>query len=313
MRIVFATKNKDKLRETAIKNLPVRKKPISSDQYINEQTQIGKPLLKEYYQLSQEKRIDFINNLSKEDLVAFTLTKDIFGKEYEETYGRIQRTEPSDGGQTGKIVLPNESPQYHEDYEEDEEEYASEISEQEGTDDSQSRREQIETPYEEIKNSPKAREWKQKFDENKNKHYANREYINQGEAIYYMILDEIEKFEGYYSADSNFRYRHEFHNGRKNSLKALIQNKIAQEGGVDALMRRLQGRGLEVHNALENLLYFESERGKGGKKAGDGLVMEDVVGHAYMQLVDIINGGAFTPEEAKVHTEIAETMDDQTL
>ena len=255
--------------------------------------------------------MDFIHDLSNEDYEAFSLAQEIYGEEYEKLYGRIQRNETGSGGSTGQAILPNESPQYTEESEEYEEDEESEIPEPERTVVSESRREQIETPYEEIKNSEKARKWKEKFDENKNKRYSNRDYINQGEAIYYMILDEIEKFEEWYGADENFRYKHEYHNGRKNALKSLLNAKIQQEGGVDPVMRRLDGRGMEVHTALENMLYYESDRNKDSTNGQS--VLEEVVGNAFMQLADIINNGAFTPSQAKELTEIAETYDHNSI
>lgn len=301
---------KEKLRETSIKNLPVKLEPISEESYYNEQLALGKGLLKTYYQLSGKAQTDFTRGLSNNDYEAFSLAQEIYGEEYEKLYGRIQRNETGSGGQTGQAILPNESPQYPEESEEYEDE-ESEISEPERAVVSQSRREQIETPYEEIKNSEKARKWKEKFDENKNKRYSNRDYINQGEAIYYMILDEIEKFEEWYVADENFRYRHEYHNGRKNALKSLLSTKIQQEGGVDPLMRRLDGRGMEVHTALDNMLYYESDRNKDSTNGQS--VLEEVVGNAFMQLADIINNGALTPPQAKELTEIAETYDHMSL
>lgn len=299
---------KEKLRETSIKNLPVKLEPISEEAYYNSQLEAGKMLLKNFYQLSGKGKMDFIHDLSNEDYEAFSLAQEIYGEEYEKLYGRIQRNETGSGGQTGQAILPNESSQYAEEPEEYEEDEESEIPESERAVDSQSRREQIETPYEEIKNSEKARKWKEKFDENKNKHYTNREYINQGEAIYFMILDEIDKFEEWYSSDSDFRYSHEFHNKNKNSLKNLLELKIKEEGGVNNLMRRLDGRGLEVHSALENMLYFQSDRQK-GKNGSGAVLMEDVVGHAYMQLADIINNGPLTQQQSMALTENAEIQD----
>jgi len=268
---------KQKRRETNISNLPKRGKAISAKQYEEEQLANGLQLLAEYNSLDEEGKMKFIRSLSNEDYDAFTLAKS--------KYGEVQdgRREADSGRETGKTLLPDEGyeseeiPEAKEHYDED--------FESEGTEASQTQDDERKKINAEITDQ-KVKQWKENYERQKNKKKAEREFVYDGDAIYAGIISRIEQFEADYNAQPE-RFNKYGNKNAEVSFKRMLNNAIRTEG-FSTVMRRLDGRGIEIDNALETMLYDSDENKVSG---------------ALMQLAEIILGRIPTQQESeKIHS-----------
>lgn len=267
---------KQKRRETNISNLPKRGKAISAKQYEEEQLANGLQLLAEYNSLDEEGKMKFIRSLSNEDYDAFTLAKS--------KYGEVQdgRREADTGRETGKTLLPDEGVESEEVPEEG---YFEDDSEPEGTEITQTQDDERKKINAEITDQ-KVKQWKENYERQKKKKKAEREFVYDGDAIYAGIISRIEQFEADYNAQPE-RFNKYGNKNAEVSFKRMLNNTIRTEG-FSTVMRRLDGRGIEIDNALETMLYDSDENKVSG---------------ALMQLAEIIMGRIPTQKESeKIHS-----------
>lgn len=267
---------KQKRREVNISNLPKRRKAISAKQYEEEQLANGLQLLAEYNSLDEEGKMNFIRSLSNEDYDAFTLAKS--------KYGEVQngRREADTGRETGQTLLPNEGTESEEIPEEN---YYEDDFEPEGTETTQTQDDERKKINAEITDQ-KVKQWKENYERQKKKKKSEREFVYDGDSIYAGIISRIEQFEADYNAQPE-RYNKYGNKNAEVSFKRMLNNAIRTEG-FSTVMRRLDGRGIEIDNALETMLYDSDENKVSG---------------ALMQLAEIILGRIPTQKESeKIHS-----------
>jgi hypothetical protein len=272
---------KQKRRETSIANLPKRGKAISAKQYEEEQLANGIQLLAEYNSLSEDQKIDFIRSLSNEDYDAFTLAKS--------KYGEVQngRREADSGRETGKNLLPDEGlesaeiPEAKEYYGEDIEPEGTETTE---TEDTERKAFDEEITDEEVK------KWRESYEKQKRLPKKEREYIYDGDAIYAGIVNRLKQFEDDYTKDKG-RYAGAYSIYKK--FVTMLENEI-KISGFNTVMKRLDGKGIEIDTALEAMLYQDSEQARAGYPA-------------FQQLAEIIMGRAMTQQESADLAAVSET------
>lgn len=270
---------KQKRRETNISNLPKRVKPITAEQYEEERLADGLKLLAEYSSLDEEGKMNFIRSLSNEDYDAFTLAKS--------KYGEVEngRREADSRRETGKTVLPDEGSEYDEDYEQEWEEQHAEEVERERAEIAKAKADERKKINAEITDK-KVKEWKDKYEQQKKKKKKEREFVYDGDAIYAGIISRIEQFESDYNANPE-RFNKYGNKNAEVSFKRMLNNAIRTEG-FSTVMRRLDGHGIEIDNALETMLYDSDENKVSG---------------ALMQLAEIILGRIPTQQESeKIHS-----------
>lgn len=272
----------------------IRTKPEGKNDYLLATR--GKKLVQDYTDLTVQDpalAAEFIRNLSAEDFDLFKKATKLYADEFaeREQYGRSQT---GTGRETGEAVLPDEGTHYKEESDIEETE---DFDESEGTVTSENRREQNEEIDEEIDEA--YNKWKENFEREKNKPRKDRKHVYDGDAIYYNMIHRIEMFEGEYSSDSKFRKDHELNNRYKNYLRNKLDGQITIEG-FSNVMRRLDGKGIEIDEALGTMLYATSSY---------------AVTMAYMQLYQIIKGGPITQQEGYEISSISEfftgTSDDE--
>ena len=275
---------KQKRRETNRRNLEKRFKPTTEEIPYDR----GRELLDTYHAMSEEGRIRFIRNLSDEDYELFERAKKLFGEETD--YGRNQ---DGTGRETGEAVLPDERPSHEQDYYDEEYEQEWEEQHPEGTADYEDEIPARETADEEVKREErkrvtdeKVKEWKRRYEEQKKKKKKDREYVHDGDAIYAGILTRIEQFESSYQEGT----RMDMNKSYEMKFKNMLNNVIRSEG-FNRVMRRLDGYGIEIDNALETLLYDSKE---------------EKVSAALMQLSEIILGRALSQQESEEITATSE-------
>lgn len=264
---------KQKRIETAIRNLPNRKKVNDEDEVF----QRGKILLLTYNDLSESGKIRFIRDLSNEDYEAFQHAKSILGEDY-----TLGRRETDSGRETGETILPNEGSESEEIPEED---YYEDDFEPEGTEVTQAQDDERKKINAEITDQ-KVKQWKENYERQKKKKKAEREFVYDGDAIYAGIISRIEQFESDYNAQPE-RFNKYGNKNAEVSFKRMLNNAIRTDG-FSTVMRRLDGRGIEIDNALETMLYDSDENKVSG---------------ALMQLAEIILGRIPSQQEAeKIHS-----------
>jgi len=264
-------------------NLPKKGKAISAQQYEDEQLKDGIQLLAKYNSLNEEQKMDFIRSLSNEDYDAFTLAKS--------KYGEVQngRREADSGRETGKNLLPDEGlesaeiPEAKEYYGEDIEPEGTETSE---TEDAKRKAFDEEITDEEVK------KWRESYEKQKRLPKKEREYIYDGDAIYAGIVNRLKQFEDDYSKDKG-RYAGAYSIYRK--FVTMLENEI-KISGFNTVMKRLDGKGIEIDTALEAMLYQDSEQARNGHPA-------------FQQLAEIIMGRAMTQQESAELAAVSETWD----
>lgn len=264
---------KQKRKETSIRNLPNRKKVDEGDEIY----QRGKILLLTYNDLSESGKIRFIRDLSNEDYEAFQYAKSILGEDY-----TLGRREADSGRETGETLLPNEGTESEEIPEEG---YYEGDFEPEGTENTQTQDDERKKINAEITDQ-KVKQWKENYERQKKKKKTEREFVYDGDAIYAGIISRIEQFEADYNAQPE-RFNKYGNKNAEVSFKRMLNNTIRTEG-FSTVMRRLDGRGIEIDNALETMLYDSDENKVSG---------------ALMQLAEIILGRIPTQQESeKIHS-----------
>lgn len=261
---------KQKRREVNISNLSKRGKAISAKQYEEEQLVDGLQLLEKYNSLDEEGKMKFIRSLSNEDYDAFTLAKS--------KYGEVQN-----GRETTETLLPDEGTESEEVPEA--EDYYEYDFEPEGTEVNQAQDDERKKINAEITDQ-KVKQWKENYERQKKKKKAEREFVYDGDAIYAGIISRIEQFETDYNAQPE-RFNKYGNKNAEVSFKRMLNNAIRTDG-FSTVMRRLDGRGIEIDNALETMLYDSDENKVSG---------------ALMQLAEIILGRIPSQQEAeKIHS-----------
>lgn len=261
---------KQKRKEIAIHNLPNRKKVDDGDEIY----QRGKILLLTYNDLSESGKIRFIRDLSDEDYEAFQYAKSILGEDY-----TLGRREADSGRETGETLLPNEGTE-SEEIPEAKEHYGDDF-EPEGTEDIDAEDAERKKINAEITDK-KVKEWRENYEKQKRKKKSEREYIYDGDAIYAGIISRIEQFEVDYNANPE-RFNKYGNKNAEVSFKSMLNNEIRTEG-FSTVMRRLEGKGIEIDTALETMLYASEEK---------------KVFAALMQLAGIILGRTLTQQESE--------------
>lgn len=266
-------KVKEKRKQTNIRNL--RGKPIQVKEY-EKHLSNGNNLLQKFNSLNVSDKFAFIRSLSEED---YKDLMDAVDREQEVYNGR---READSGGETGQTLLPNEGAESEEIPEEN---YYEDDFEPEGTEDNETEDAERKKINEEITDE-KVKQWKENYQRQKNKKKSEREFIYDGDAIYAGIISRIEQFEADYNAQPE-RFNKYGNKNAEVSFKRMLNNTIRTEG-FSTVMRRLDGRGIEIDNALETMLYDSDENKVSG---------------ALMQLAEIILGRIPTQQESeKIHT-----------
>lgn len=267
-------KVKEKRKQTNIRNL--RGKPIEVKEYERHLAN-GNSLLQKFNSLNESDKFTFIRSLSEED---YKDLMDAVDREQEVYNGR---READTGRETGKTLLPDEGteseeiPEAKEHYEDD--------FEPEGTEATQAQDDERKKINAEITDQ-KVKQWKENYERQKKKKKAEREYVYDGDAIYAGILSRIEQFEVDYNAQPD-RFNKYGNKNAEVSFKRMLNNTIRTDG-FSTVMRRLDGRGIEIDNALETMLYDSDENKVSG---------------ALMQLAEIILGRIPTQQESeKIHS-----------
>lgn len=266
-------KVKEKRKQTNIRNL--RGKPIEVKEYERHLAN-GNSLLQKFNSLNESDKFTFIRSLSEED---YKDLMDAVDREQEVYNGR---READTGRETGKTLLPDERIEPEEISEED---YFEDDSEPEGTEITQTQDDERKKINAEITDQ-KVKQWKENYERQKKKKKAEREFVYDGDAIYAGIISRIEQFEADYNAQPE-RFNKYGNKNAEVSFKRMLNNAIRTEG-FSTVMRRLDGRGIEIDNALETMLYDSDENKVSG---------------ALMQLAEIILGRIPTQQESeKIHS-----------
>lgn len=266
-------KVKEKRKQTNIRNL--RGKPIEVKEYERHLAN-GNSLLQKFNSLNESDKFTFIRSLSEED---YKDLMDAVDREQEVYNGR---READTGRETGKTLLPDERIEPEEISEED---YFEDDSEPEGTEITQTQDDERKKINAEITDQ-KVKQWKENYERQKKKKKAEREFVYDGDAIYAGIISRIEQFEADYNAQPE-RFNKYGNKNAEVSFKRMLNNTIRTEG-FSTVMRRLDGRGIEIDNALETMLYYSDENKVSG---------------ALMQLAEIILGRIPTQQESeKIHS-----------
>lgn len=269
---------KQKRRERNIANLQKRKRK----EEIDEQLVDGLNLLNEYNSLSPAEQSKFIRTLSDDDFEAFTRAQQMYGGKE-----NVRQTDLGTGRETGGPVLQDEGSQYAEDEEDTDEEYYSEPQRPDAPTAEELERKKA---NEEITDR-KVKQWKENYERQKKLKKKDREYIYDGDAIYAGILSRIDQFESDYRAKPD-RFDKHGNKAASVSFKQMLNNEIRTEG-FNNVMRRLDGRGIEIDNALETMLYDSDE---------------NKVSAALMQLAEIIKGRVLTQQESAEITATSESF-----
>lgn len=218
---------------------------------------------------------DFVDSLSPYELDALN-----------DTYRREQyfeRIEKRHKRETGETVLQNEG---DESSEESEDDYEGEFYDKETETFEADRRAKREKTDEIV------RKWREEYEKQKKKKKSEREFIYEGNAIYAGILSRTEQFESNVEGSEQFEERHEMNKKWEVNFKKMINNEIQTEG-FDTVMKRLNGYGIAIEDALETLYYDSNEQR---------------VSLAFMRLVEIIQGRAMSMQEAQEYEEYIERV-----
>lgn len=232
----------------------------------------GITLLNQFDDLSDEEQSRFIRGLSDEDFEAFTRAQ-----KWREEVNRVRQTDLGTGRQTGEPVLPDEGSQYSEDEEGTEGEYYSEPQRP----DASSVEEPKRKAFNEEITDEEVKKWRESYEKQKRLPKKQREYIYDGDAIYAGIVNRLKQFEDDYSNDKA-RYEGAYSMYRK--FVTMLENEI-KISGFNTVMKRLDGKGIEIDTALEAMLYQDSEQAQNGHPA-------------FQQLAEIITGRALTQQES---------------
>lgn len=269
---------KQKKKEQAITNLSKRKLRTN----IDEAEVDGINLLNEYNSLTPAEQSKFIRSLSDEDFELFTRAQQKYGGQE-----NVRQTDLGTGGQTGEDILPDEGSEYNEDEGYSEEGYESEPEGSGYTPTEDAKRQKND---EEISDED-YQKWRENYERQKHLPKKDREYIYDGDAIYINIKFRLAQFESNYN-DNPSRFIRADNKHYHNSFKAMLENEIRMNG-FKAVMRRLDGHGVEIDAALETMLYDSKE---------------DKVMAAFMQLAEIIKGRVLTQQESAQLTAMSEAF-----
>lgn len=259
---------KQKRRERNIANLQKRKR----QEQIDEQLIDGLNLLNEYNALSPADQSRFIRALSDDDFEAFTRAQQKYGGQE-----NVRQTDLGTGRQTGEPVLQDEGTQYAEDEEgTDEEDYS-----QPKRPDTPTVEEPKRKAFDEEITDEEVKKWRESYEKQKRLPKKEREYIYDGDAIYAGIVNRLKQFQDDYSNDKG-RYAGAYSMYKK--FVTMLENEI-KISGFNTVMKRLDGKGIEIDTALEAMLYQDSEQAQNGHPA-------------FQQLAEIITGRALTQQES---------------
>lgn len=243
--------------------------------------QKGQELYKKFNYINEhygrDTALDFLKSLSEEDYELFEFGRKVAEGDYSrrETY---EESEPEYVSGTGREdredILQDEGAEYEEDYEDDS------AFEPERSGEIESGRSEAE---EDIKENldDKTRRWRENYEREKRKHWKNRHFVSDGEAIYAGILERIRMFESELLI-KEFRDSHLPNINYKETFMSMLNDTISSDG-FDTVMRRLDGKGYEIDHSLDAMLNDSSE---------------DIRSMAYAQLSEIIKGRAATMEES---------------
>lgn len=270
---------KERRRERNIKNLNIITQDFKD---------IGEALYNEYNAISTEQeKANFIRSLPENYFNALTWA--ISQKDSQKNKGgkdNVRQTDVGTGGQTGQNILPDEGLEYSEDEGYSEEGYEPEPERPVTTINEEPKRKAFneEITDEEIK------KWRESYEKQKRLPKKEREYIYDGDAIYAGIVNRLMQFQDDYSNDQK-RYAGGYSMYKK--FKTMLENEI-KISGFNTVMKRLDGKGIEIDTALEAMLYDDSNQERKGHPA-------------FQQLAEIITGRAMTQQESAQLAAISES------
>ena len=250
----------------------------------------GEELYKRYsklYDKSVEEARLFEQSLSQEDYILLKNTQikhevAELGKEIPEYDGKGDQIAEL-GRKTGESVLPDEGAESESETEDETAYYYDE----KGEDVSQTK------PDEKQQDDEKFRRWEKRYQEQMSKPKKERDYASEGEVVYAGIKDRLSQFRSDLQ-DEKFANRQyvSYNEGRANALERLLEHEIKIEG-FNVVMRRLSGRGQEIDEAMQTMLYDSKEY---------------KVEAAFNQLATIITGRALTPQESLYFSSLGEVQ-----
>lgn len=245
------------------------------------QLQRGLDLVEQYDNIdNDDESMRFIRSLSDEDFEAYQRAR-----KWKEGVERVRQDDLGTGRQTSEPVLQDEGSQYAEDEEGADEEYYSEPE----TTNAPAVEESKRKAFDEEITDEEVKKWRESYEKQKRLPKKEREYIYDGDAIYAGIVNRLKQFEDDYSNDKD-RYAGAYSMYKK--FVTLLENEI-KISGFNSVMKRLDGKGIEIDTALEAMLYQDSEQAQNGHPA-------------FQQLAEIITGRALTQQESAELAAISE-------
>lgn len=130
--------------------------------------------------------------------------------------------------------------------------------------------------------------WKEEYSRQIKKPKKEREFIYEGDSIYQGIRYRINTFQAEFNEEDD---KHAHNKQYQINFNKMLNNAIQTEG-YDKVMKRMQGHGIEIDNAIERMLY--------GYK--------DEASDAFMYLSEIIQGRAMSQQESFQMTEAMEKI-----
>lgn len=138
------------------------------------------------------------------------------------------------------------------------------------------------------------RKWREAYEKQKHLPKNKRTYVHDGDAIYDGIIFRLRQFD-YEMNDPIFRSKHPLNPAYVDAFKKLLERTI-QTDGLETVLRRLDGNGVIIDNAIEEICW----------KASD----EAALNMAFNELAEIIKGKPLTPEESSFYSSYSEFFGD---
>lgn len=277
-----------RVRQTAKFNIERRaksKRLETSPYELNER--LGEELYYQWHKIlnSQGWRaaLDFERSMTDNEHNFFEIERRRVENETEGYYDEKQDFGVESGRDAGQSVLPDEGTESESEAEDETAYYSDE-----------EREDAFETErHEKQQDDEKFRKWQERYKEQMNKPKKQRDYASEGEVVYAGIKDRLSQFRSDLQ-DEKFANRQyvSYNEGRANSLERLLENQIKIEG-FNVVMRRLSGRGQEIDEAMQTMLYDSKEY---------------KVEAAFNQLATIITGRALTPQESLYLSSLGEAQ-----
>lgn len=138
------------------------------------------------------------------------------------------------------------------------------------------------------------RKWREAYEKQKHLPKNKRTYVHDGDAIYDGIRFRLRQFD-YEMNDPVFRSKHPLNPAYVDAFKKLLDRTI-QTDGLETVLRRLDGNGVLIDNAIEEICWKSSS--------------DTALNMAFNELSEIIKGKPLTPEESAFYSSYSEFFGD---